>query len=155
MTSFARIILCSLIFLAISSQSVTARAEAGREFLLSCTYGVLAGALVGAASLAVEDDPSSKIHRVARGASLGLYTGILLGLYVVYVVPAQMEAKEQELLDEQMEDVVEPDDYGLNLKVRPIARPIIRYQAPKFTVYPVFEQNKVTGAAFAYNVINF
>ena len=82
-----------------------ARAEASREFLLSCTYGVLAGALVGAASLAVEDDPSSKVHRVARGASLGLYTGLLLGLYVVYVVPSQMEAEEQEDLEQYEEQI--------------------------------------------------
>lgn len=66
-----------------------ARAEssAGREFIASCTYGVLAGTLVGAASLAFTSKPGDNLNRVARGASLGLYTGILLGLYVVYIVP--------------------------------------------------------------------
>ena len=122
-----------------------AKAEAGREFLLSCTYGVLAGALVGAASLAVEDNPSDKVHRVARGASLGLYTGILLGVYVVYVVPAQLEAEEDEELEE-IQEQIEPDDYGRLMR---------RYQPPKLTLYPVIEQNRVTGAALNYNVIRF
>lgn len=120
-----------------------ANADSGREFLLSCTYGVLAGALVGAATLAVEDEPGDKIHRVARGASLGLYSGILLGMYVVYVVPAQLEAEEEE----QLEGVEggDPEDYGH----------LHRYNPPKLTIYPVIEQSKVTGAAFNYNIIRF
>ena len=59
-----------------------------REFLMSCTYGVLAGTLVGAASLAFTKKPGDNLNKVARGASLGLYAGIILGLYVVYVVPS-------------------------------------------------------------------
>jgi hypothetical protein len=59
-----------------------------REFLMSCTYGVLAGTLVGAASLAFVDKPGDNLNRVARGASLGLYSGIILGFYIVYVVPS-------------------------------------------------------------------
>ena len=61
--------------------------NSGREFLMSCTYGVLAGSLVGAASLAFTSEPGKSLNRVARGASLGLYFGILLGLYAVYIVP--------------------------------------------------------------------
>lgn len=67
-----------------------------REFVMSCTYGVLAGTLVGAASLAFTKKPSESMGRVARGASLGLYTGILLGLYVVYVVPSMESTPEEE-----------------------------------------------------------
>ncbi len=122
-----------------------AKADSGREFLLSCTYGVLAGALVGAATLAVEDNPGDKIHRVARGASLGLYTGILLGVYVVYVVPAQIEAEQNNNLDQQYDNVIAPDDYG---KIR-------YYKPPKMTVYPVIEYSQVTGAAVNYNVMTF
>lgn len=62
--------------------------DPGREFIASCTYGVMAGTLVGIASLAFVDKPSENMKQVARGASIGLYTGILLGLYVVYVVPS-------------------------------------------------------------------
>lgn len=68
-----------------------AEANATREFIMSCTYGVLAGTLVGAASLAFTNKPSDNMNRVARGASLGLYTGILLGVYVVYIVPGMEE----------------------------------------------------------------
>lgn len=67
-----------------------------REFVMSCTYGVLAGTLVGAASLAFTSKPSDNMHRVARGASLGLYTGILLGLYVVYIVPGMEGGAEED-----------------------------------------------------------
>ena len=67
-----------------------------REFVMSCTYGVLAGTLVGAASLAFVSKPGNNLNRVARGASLGLYTGILLGLYVVYVVPGMEKGTEEE-----------------------------------------------------------
>ena len=52
--------------------------------MLSCVYGTVAGTLVGAASLAFTDKPNKNLNRVARGASIGLYSGILLGLYVVY-----------------------------------------------------------------------
>ncbi len=55
-----------------------------REFMLSCVYGAVAGTLVGAATLAFTDKPNQNLNRVARGASLGLYAGMLLGLYVVY-----------------------------------------------------------------------
>lgn len=63
-----------------------AYASPGKEFMMSCTYGVLAGTLVGAATLAFESQPGDKLYKVARGASLGLYAGIALGLYVVYGV---------------------------------------------------------------------
>lgn len=65
-----------------------------REFIMSCTYGVLAGTLVGAASLAFTDKPGENLKTVARGASLGLYTGIMLGLYVIYIVPSMEEEPE-------------------------------------------------------------
>jgi hypothetical protein len=68
--------------------------SSSREFVMSCTYGVLAGTLVGAASLAFTDKPSDHMNKVARGASLGLYAGILLGLYVVYIVPGMEPADE-------------------------------------------------------------
>jgi hypothetical protein len=66
-----------------------------REFVMACTYGVLAGTLVGAASLAFTSKPSDNMNKVARGASLGLYAGILLGLYVVYVVPGMEENPDE------------------------------------------------------------
>lgn len=58
---------------------------------MSCTYGVLAGTLVGAAMLAFTDQPGENLNKVARGASIGLYSGILLGLYIVYGVSDEPE----------------------------------------------------------------
>jgi hypothetical protein len=82
----------ALIFFSVSGQAAD---TSGREFMMSCTYGVLAGTLVGAASLAFVDKPGDNINRIARGASLGLYAGILLGVYVVYIVPG-LESPEEE-----------------------------------------------------------
>jgi hypothetical protein len=70
----------------------------GKEFIAACTYGVLAGTLVGAASLAFTSSPGKNLNRVARGASIGLYTGILLGAYVVYVVPSLEQPEEDPLV---------------------------------------------------------
>lgn len=71
----------------ISSAQNPPQDDSAHLFLTSCTYGVLAGTLVGAASLAFTSNPGQSLQDVARGASLGLYAGILLGLYVIYVVP--------------------------------------------------------------------
>jgi hypothetical protein len=75
-----------------------AEAEPLRDFIMSCSYGVLAGTLVGAATLAFSDKPGDSLNKVARGASFGLYAGILLGLYVVYGVPSQEEAEIRDQL---------------------------------------------------------
>lgn len=90
------------------------KADPGREFLMSVTYGTLAGALLGTASLAFTDKPGEKLQRIARGASLGLYFGILLGLYVVYGVPDGSE---------ELDHILPPeDDYGFKLR-NPIIYP--------------------------------
>jgi len=73
-----------------------AKADAMRELLMSSAYGVLAGTLVGAATLAFTDRPGDNLKSIAVGASLGLYAGILLGLYVIYVVPDGDESEEAE-----------------------------------------------------------
>lgn len=69
-------------------------ATQGEEFLTSVTYGVLAGTLVGTATLAFTQNPGSNLQNIARGASLGLYLGIMLGLYVVYIVPNQNSVED-------------------------------------------------------------
>lgn len=55
-----------------------------KNFLLACAYGTAGGAAVGLLSVALSDDPDSKLDRVAKGASLGLYAGIGFGLYLIY-----------------------------------------------------------------------
>ncbi|MGE3973210.1 MAG: hypothetical protein AB7F59_01645 [Bdellovibrionales bacterium] len=80
---------------------------------MSAAYGVLAGTLVGAATLAFTDRPGDNLKNIARGASLGLYAGILLGLYVVYVVPGEG--------DEDGEDYAPSEESS----IRPILSPIV------------------------------
>lgn len=100
-----------------------------REFVMSCTYGVLAGTLVGAASLAFTDKPSDNLNKVARGASLGLYTGILLGLYVVYIVPGMESDSEED--------------------------PVARLDKIPLMVNPRFEGGQLAGAEFSWKVLRF
>lgn len=45
------------------------------------TYGLVAGAIAGGASMAFSEDPGSKLSPVAKGASLGLYAGLFVALY--------------------------------------------------------------------------
>jgi hypothetical protein len=63
-------------------------------FLNSCLYGMATGALLGVASLAFVNDPAGSTNNIARGASLGLYAGIGIGIYklqdetpVVTIIP--------------------------------------------------------------------
>jgi len=77
------------------------QASPEREFIMSCTYGVLAGTLVGAASLAFVDKPGDNLKLVARGASIGLYMGIGLGIYTVYILPKQLEREEDRIIEGQ------------------------------------------------------
>jgi hypothetical protein len=53
-----------------------------KTFLTSCAYGTAAGALVGLGTLAFASDPGSSVGNIARGASLGLYAGIGVGIYL-------------------------------------------------------------------------
>lgn len=101
-----------------------------REFITATTYGVLAGTLVGAASLAFTEQPGENLQRVARGASLGLYAGIFLGLYIVYIVPS---AYERQL------------DYN--------QIPIEASALPK--IFPLFKGNKIDGLAASIPVYRF
>jgi hypothetical protein len=66
----------------------TARADSLKDFLLTCTYGTLTGAVLGAASLAFVDDPTLQMGNIAKGASLGLYAGMAWGAVKAYRNPA-------------------------------------------------------------------
>lgn|GEM_PF-1710237 len=157
---------CSLIIAIIFFQisfvaKVHARASASREFLMSCTYGVLGGALVGAATLALENNPEGKVDRIAKGASLGLYSGILLGAYVAYVLPNHLEKKTLKIkevdsreiyLDESeapadIEDF-DPEKYEFDdgYEYEEIDDSRLQRYMPKLVIHPVFENRKVSGA---------
>jgi hypothetical protein len=117
-----------------------ARAEASpeREFVMSCTYGVLAGTLVGAASLAFTDKPGDNLQRVARGASIGLYIGIGLGYYTIYVVPKQIQKEEEQRLDEST-----GGEASTNLKM------------PSFLVFPLVDEKGVDGVGAFWQIARF
>ena len=74
-----------LIFLLFFSTatSTSASAEEIKEFLKSCGYGTLIGAMAGIVSLGFEKVPNEHSQNIARGASLGLYSGIFYGLYEI------------------------------------------------------------------------
>lgn len=107
-----------------------------REFVMSCTYGVLAGTLVGAASLAFTDNPGENLQRVARGASIGLYIGIGLGFYTVYLLPKQLQKEEDKLLDDQTGG----DGYTLT---------------PKMMVFPLVSEQGIDGVGAYWQVARF
>lgn len=68
--------------IAVLLMSAPSFASPMRTFLVSCAYGAGAGAVVGLTSLAFSDKPSENLSTVARGASLGLYVGLGVGLYL-------------------------------------------------------------------------
>lgn len=50
-----------------------------KAFLIVCAYGTVGGALLGFASMAF----GTNSRAIAQGASLGLYSGIIFGTYVL------------------------------------------------------------------------
>jgi hypothetical protein len=62
-----------------SSANTPAELASFKDLILMSAYGTVAGMIVGAATLAFTAHPMSKLKRVAIGASLGLYVGIILG----------------------------------------------------------------------------
>jgi hypothetical protein len=56
------------------------RAEPFQNYFRYGTYGLVAGAMAGGTSMAISEDPGSHLTPVARGASLGLYAGLLVAV---------------------------------------------------------------------------
>lgn len=67
-----------------NAQALQAQPVNVRAFMLTTTYGIVAGALLGAASLALSESPGDNLRNIAMGASIGLYLGIGIGVYQVY-----------------------------------------------------------------------
>ncbi|MBN1113700.1 MAG: hypothetical protein JXA66_00015 [Oligoflexia bacterium] len=78
-----------------------------KEIGYTAAYGVLAGTIVGVASLAFSSNPGSHLRNIAVGASLGLYAGILLGVYLAYGVKLEPEVEK---IDEDEEDYEDEDE---------------------------------------------
>lgn len=134
MMRFSKVMVLVVSILVLIGTPSHSRAEPMREFIMSCSYGVLAGTLVGAATLAFSEKPGDNLNKVARGASFGLYGGILLGLYVVYGVPNQEESEIREQLGYQNP----------------------RFESPRFVVAPVLSpQGAINGGEFKYDIVRF
>lgn len=108
--------------------------SATRDFITTCTYGAIAGGLVGAATLAFSEDPSKKVGNIARGASLGLYAGIAIGLYMIY---------GQNAMDEDAAAAAGLTQY----------RPVIK--APTFAFAPIVSERGLEGASAQYQILAF
>ena len=119
-----------------------AQADAARDFIVSCSYGVLAGTLVGAATLAFSEKPGENLNRVARGASLGLYGGILLGAYVVYGVPGEDEDAASLLNRAENSE-------GSRMETR------IAMNRPRFLLAPLFNERGLDGVSAQVQVLGF
>lgn len=118
------------------SPNAMAASNPEREFIMSCTYGVLAGTLVGAASLAFTEKPGDNLQRIARGASIGLYVGIGLGLYTVYILPKQLQKEEDQRL--------ESETLGSN-----------QIRLPKVFIFPVGSEMGIDGVGAMWQVARF
>jgi len=130
MKAISRGILATFLVVCLGSE---AKAEPMRDFLMSCTYGVLAGTLVGAATLAFTNKPGDNLNKIARGASIGLYTGIVLGLYVSYGL-SDSPAVETPMPEE--------DEYG--------------FQSPSWMLVPeITQKHEISGAVLQVSILNF
>ena len=123
--------LCALVALVMAASPARALEK---TMITSATYGVLAGTIVGAATLAFAENPGDNLHRIARGASLGLYAGILLGFYVTYGIGGGGDDEEY---DESL------------VKAVKINKP------PRFAIVPVFGNRGIEGATALWNVSQF
>ncbi len=130
--------------------------NSGKEFMTSVIYGTVAGTLVGAATLAFTDNPGDNLGNIARGASLGLYAGILLGFYVSSG-PGESADREghQEPVDEVPKDTtVTPDNPSSSTSPTPNGSltPVVTKQEPLygFSVFPLIDHHNL---GFGANLI--
>ena len=82
-----------LVFMFIGFPALKAQASDLRTFLTVSAYGTGIGALAGVTALAFSEKPSENLNLVTRGASLGLYVGMGVGLYMI----SQPEVKVREV----------------------------------------------------------
>lgn len=78
--------LCFLIVGALLGVGPFVSAEPFQDAFRYGTYGVVAGALAGGTLLALSEDPGSSLVPVARGASVGLYAGLLVAAYQNWMI---------------------------------------------------------------------
>lgn len=55
-----------------------------KDFLFTSLYGTLLGSIIGTVSMGLDVNQNQNPRRIAIGASLGFYGGLLVGLYSFY-----------------------------------------------------------------------
>jgi hypothetical protein len=104
--------------------------------------------MVGAATLAFTDRPGENLNKVARGASLGLYAGILLGAYIVSGGPSSSD--DDELPPGYIQNSSLP-----HLSSQRVAK-LSEFKPPAFLVSPVIgEKGSWEGAQAQIRVLEF
>ena len=88
MSALQKLLALLIVFVLVApTKPVQAAPNTAKVFVLTSSYGVMAGSLTGLASLAFYSSPGDHLRNVAIGASLGLYMGIFLGAYLLYLQP--------------------------------------------------------------------
>lgn len=93
------IIILSFSFMSLTSWAIDPKLKVVAE---SAGYGVVAGTLLGTATLAF----GGKGRNIAKGASLGLYAGLIFGAYVV----TSYEMKKRGWGEEKSSEDYYPDE---------------------------------------------
>jgi hypothetical protein len=120
-----------------------------RVFVNSVVYGVGAGMLVGLADLTgfrKNIRANMDFGNVARGASWGLYAGILLGFYLMHLE----SNSEAEIPNEQYDDQYYPEGADHNLRAKIYSR---NYLLPE--IQPLFENSQFTGLSARWTLYSF
>ena len=116
----------------------TAEAGSGKEFVTSIIYGTLAGTLVGAATLAFTSNPGDNLNNVARGASYGMYAGILLGVLASSGAPDSSPGDPSKELSPSQVPGTDPSAPGAQFrKLEPSS-----VEGFRFVFYPVARDSK-------------
>jgi hypothetical protein len=130
--------------------SVTKAAEL-RDFLMSCAYGTAAGALVGLATLAFSEDPSKNFSNVAKGASLGLYAGIGMGLYMVYGESSTSSSMAGMTIQDGLRQ-----EFGLGQDTLWKSEAVVSsFVAPKVALVPEFRNAQIEGLRLQFQMLQF
>lgn len=118
-----------------------------KEFITTCTYGVLAGTLVGAATLAFTNNPGDNLNNIARGASIGLYAGILLGAYIVYGV--------DDGGGESYDGDIQPEEGGYEEEVPPESEELQPEAFKQPVLFPIVSSHGIEGIGASVKLLTF
>lgn len=77
------------VFSLIGPQLVSAENENMMKLFKNCGLGILSGAALGTVFMATQDKPNDHTQDVAKGASLGLYGGLIYSYYQFTTPPAK------------------------------------------------------------------